>query len=52
MLYALARSIGWLDNWPKKVGTKLSLQKAIVMYARGRGSESMEVITFGWGSGF
>ena len=49
---ALARSIGWLDDWLKKVGTEPSLRKGITQYARGRGSRTMEDITFGWGSGF
>ncbi len=44
---ALARSIGWLDSWLKKLGAAPSLRKAIVMYARGRDSHSMEDITFG-----
>ena len=49
---ALARSIGWLDDWLGKVGTEPSLRQAITQYARGRGSQTMEEVTFGWGAGF
>ena len=49
---ALLRSIGWLDDWLKNVGTEPTLRKAIVKYARGRDSTTMEDITWGWGLGF
>ena len=51
-LDALGRSIGWLEDWLKKVGMESTLRKAITQFARGRVSVTMEDITYGWGSGF
>ena len=44
---ALALSIGRLNDWLGKVGTEPSLRQAITQYARGRGSQTMEEVTFG-----
>ena len=41
---ALQRSIGWLDDWLREVGTEPSLRRWLVMYARGRGARSMSDI--------
>lgn len=41
---ALHRSIGWLDDWMKEVGTEPSLRRWLVAYARGRGAISMSDI--------
>jgi hypothetical protein len=49
---ALKRSIGWLDDWLKKVGTEPSLRRALVRYAKGRGSLTMGEIVSGEGAGF
>ena len=49
---ALQRSIGWLDTCLEGVGTDQTLHQALVQYARGRGSCSVEVIVSGWRTGF
>jgi hypothetical protein len=49
---ALHRSIGWLDDWLKKVGTEPALRRCLVTYAKGRGSRSLGEITDRWGGGF
>lgn len=49
---AMTRSIGWLEDWLRKVGTESSLRDAITLHAQGRGGRTMEEITSGWGSGF
>ena len=49
---ALRRSIDWLEDWLKEVGTDPSLRAALVEYARSRGNTRMEDITRGMGPGF
>ena len=48
---ALHRSIGWLDDWLRDVGTEPSLRRWLVEYARGRGQEKMEDIAWTGGRG-
>ena len=43
---AMKRSVGWLDDWLRSVGTEPTLRRALVKYALGRGAESMKDIVF------
>ena len=43
---AMKRSIGWLDDWLQSVGTEPTLQRALVKYALGRGTDLMKDIVF------
>ena len=45
---AMARLIGWVGDWLRKVGTKPSLWDAIASHACRRGEHMMETIYLHW----
>ena len=42
----MKRSIEWLDDWLRSVGTDPTLRRALVKHALGRGTDVMEDIMF------